>query len=82
MADICGLSTEYFVRLFKATLRVSPYQYVLNRRVERAKILLGENKQSLADIALQCGFSHQEHMTRMFRRFTGVSKVDARHYGS
>jgi AraC family transcriptional regulator len=73
MADICGLSTEYFVRLFKATLRVSPYQYVLNRRVERAKILLGENKQSLADIALQCGFSHQEHMTRMFRRFTGVT---------
>ena len=73
MADICGLSTEYFVRLFKATLQVSPYQYVLNRRVERAKILLGENKQSLADIALQCGFSHQEHMTRMFRRFTGVT---------
>ena len=61
------------MRLFKATLRVSPYQYVLNRRVERAKILLGENKQSLADIALQCGFSHQEHMTRMFRRFTGVT---------
>ncbi len=37
MADICGLSTEYFVRLFKATLQVSPYQYVLNRRVERAR---------------------------------------------
>jgi AraC family transcriptional regulator len=73
MADICGLGTEYFVRLFKATLQVSPYQYVLNRRVERAKILLSENKQSLADIALQCGFSHQEHMTRMFRRFTGVT---------
>jgi AraC family transcriptional regulator len=73
MADICGLSTEYFVRLFKATLQVSPYQYVLSRRVERAKILLGQSEQSLADVALQCGFSHQEHMTRMFRRFTGVT---------
>jgi AraC family transcriptional regulator len=73
MAATCGLSTEYFVRLFKATFGVPPYQYVLGRRVERAKTLLDENKEGLADIALQCGFSHQEHMTRMFRRFTGVT---------
>jgi AraC family transcriptional regulator len=73
MANICGLNTEYFVRLFKTTLHTSPYQYVLNRRVERVKILLSQDKESLADIALQCGFSHQEHMTRMFRRFTGVT---------
>lgn len=73
MATICGRSTEYFVRLFKATTGVSPYQYVLNVRIERAKVLLGDEARSIADIALQCGFSHQEHLTRMFRRFTGVT---------
>jgi AraC family transcriptional regulator len=73
MANLCGRSTEYFVRLFKATNGVSPYQYVLNRRIERAKALIGDEGQSIADIALQCGFSHQEHLTRMFRRFTGVT---------
>lgn len=71
MANACGLSTEYFVRLFKHSVGVSPYQYVIGLRVERAKALLHDPSQSLSDIALQCGFSHQEHMTRMFRRFTG-----------
>jgi AraC family transcriptional regulator len=73
MAGICGRSTEYFVRVFKATAGVSPYQYVLNLRIERAKVLLGVEGASIADVALQCGFSHQEHLTRMFRRFTGVT---------
>jgi AraC family transcriptional regulator len=73
MAGICGRSTEYFVRVFKATAGVSPYQYVLNLRIERAKALLGVEGASIADVALRCGFSHQEHLTRMFRRFTGVT---------
>jgi AraC family transcriptional regulator len=73
MAGICGRSTEYFVRVFKATAGVSPYQYVLNLRIERAKALLSVEGASIADVALQCGFSHQEHLTRMFRRFTGVT---------
>ncbi|MGO4712681.1 helix-turn-helix domain-containing protein [Bradyrhizobium sp. 2TAF24] len=73
LAALCGRSTEYFVRLFKATTGVSPYQYVLNLRIERAKALLADEAHSIADVALQCGFSHQEHLTRMFRRFTGVT---------
>lgn len=73
LAELCGRSTEYFVRLFKATSGISPYQYVLNLRIERARALLGDETQSLADIALACGFSHQEHFTRMFRRFTGIT---------
>jgi AraC family transcriptional regulator len=73
MAAVCGRSTEYFVRIFKATAGVSPYQYVLNLRIDRAKELLGVEGSSIADVALRCGFSHQEHLTRMFRRFTGVT---------
>jgi len=46
---------------------------VLNLRIVRAKALLGEEDSSIAEVALQCGFSHQEHLTRMFRRFTGVT---------
>jgi AraC family transcriptional regulator len=73
LAELCGRSTEYFVRLFKAANGVSPYQYVLNLRVEQARTLLGDETRSIADIALACGFSHQEHFTRMFRRLTGVT---------
>lgn len=42
-------------------------------RIERAKALLCQEGTSIADAALQCGFSHQEHLTRMFRRFTGTT---------
>lgn len=73
MAAVSGLSTEYFVRLFRATLGLSPYQYVIGRRVERVKALLAVGGQSLAEIASASGFSHQEHMSRMFRRLTGVT---------
>ena len=73
MAAACGVSPDYFLRMFKTTVGVSPYQYVINQRVERAKQLLSDDSVSLAEIALRCGFSHQEHLTRMFRRFTGVT---------
>jgi len=74
LAALCGVSPDYFLRTFKATTGVSPYQYVLTCRVERAKRLLAEDgAASLAEIAVRCGFSHQEHLSRMFRRFTGVT---------
>src|SRR4029079_15474255 len=52
LAELCGRSTEYFVRLFKATSGVSPYQYVLNLRIERARALLADETTSLAHVAL------------------------------
>jgi AraC family transcriptional regulator len=73
MAGACGVSPDYFLRMFKSTVGVSPYQYLLNLRVERAKIFLSDETCSLAEVALRCGFSHQEHLSRMFRRFTGVT---------
>jgi AraC family transcriptional regulator len=71
MARACGLGTKTFLRSFRATCGTSPYQYVIAVRVERAKRLLEEQSMGLAEIALRCGFSHQEHLTRMFRRLVG-----------
>src|SRR5246127_452213 len=64
MAAACGISPDYFLRMFKTTVGVSPYQFVINQRVERAKQLLSDDSVSLAEIALRCGFSHPEHLTR------------------
>ncbi|RXG99448.1 helix-turn-helix domain-containing protein [Bradyrhizobium zhanjiangense] len=71
MASACGIGTKSFVRAFAATTGKSPYQYVIAARVERAKRLIEQNQEGLAEIALRCGFSHQEHLTRAFRRLTG-----------
>ena len=71
MAAVCGLNSEEFMRAFKVTVGISPYQYVLALRIARARDLLCDPSWTLPDIAAQCGFSHQQHLTSTFRRFTG-----------
>jgi len=73
MASACGIGTKSFVRAFAATTGKSPYQYVIAARVERAKRLIEQDQEGLAEIALRCGFSHQEHLTRAFRMLTGYT---------
>jgi len=71
IAKAAGVSTGRLNSEFKRSVKVAPYQYVLNARVRRANMLLIATDLSLAQIALQCGFSNQQHMTRMMRRMTG-----------
>jgi AraC family transcriptional regulator len=73
LAELCGLSTAHFIRRFKSTIGVSPYQYVMGLRVGRAKALLCGPERPLAEIARDCGFSHQQHLISTFRRVTGVT---------
>jgi AraC-like DNA-binding protein len=73
LAELVGLSQYYFVRLFKQSVGVAPYQYVLQCRVERAKQLLQKNNLAIAEVALCCGFADQNHLTRVFRRLTGTT---------
>ncbi len=71
MARVAGLSPAHFSRLFKEVLGDSPYQFVMDYRVEQAKRMLGERGRPMADIALACGFADQAHFSRIFKRLTG-----------
>jgi len=68
IADAAGLSPSHFARRFRTTLGVAPHQYLVQLRIERAKKLLAQSDLSIAEIAFVCGFSHQEHLTRLFKR--------------
>jgi AraC family transcriptional regulator len=71
IARAAGVSAARLNSEFKRSTKLAPHQYVLNARVRRANALLMSTDLSLAQIALQCGFSNQQHMTRMVRRVTG-----------
>ncbi|MCA1443964.1 helix-turn-helix transcriptional regulator [Ensifer sp. IC4062] len=71
LAQICRLSASHFSKAFKQSLGVSPYAYVLSRRMARAKELLLCDNEPLAQIALECGMYDQAHFSRLFRQFTG-----------
>ncbi|MDJ0703007.1 MAG: AraC family transcriptional regulator [Leptolyngbyaceae cyanobacterium MO_188.B28] len=73
IAQQAGLSKYYFSQMFKQSIGVSPYQYVLQLRVEKAKTLLKQTQMSITDIALECGFANQSHLSRHFRMRMGVS---------
>jgi AraC-like DNA-binding protein len=73
VADACRLSSSSFRKGFKKNMGVSPYQWLLAQRVEHAIELMQTTNQSLAEIALACGFSDQSHFTRTFTTKIGMS---------
>lgn len=68
LATLAQLSQYHFSRAFKVSTGLSPHQYVIKQRVERAKQLLCQDVMSITDVALACGFTHQSHLNRHFKR--------------
>lgn len=74
LAKQLNLSSFHFARLFKNSLGLSPHQYLLQNRIDRAKKLIAVSmKPSLTEIGLQVGFYDQAHFTKAFRRAVGIS---------
>lgn len=73
LAAQVGLSRYHFLRCFKRATGSSPLQYVLARRVERARELLARSEESIAAVAYAAGFSSQSHLNAMFKRHLGVT---------
>jgi len=72
LADIAHLSIDHFVRTFSAATGKTPHQYVLERRLERAALLLRRDATSLADIAHACGFRNASHFSVRFSAHFGM----------
>jgi AraC family transcriptional regulator len=74
MAKVVNLSPYYFARQFKASTGLAPYQFVITRRIERAKDLLRTNGGlGLAEVAFCSGFANQSHFCLHFKRIAGVT---------
>lgn len=80
LADLLHISVSHFERIFRATFGRPPYQYVIERRVERAKQHLSRPYLSLHDVACICGFANQSHLTRHFKRLVGVTPARFAYY--
>ncbi|MGZ5127598.1 MAG: helix-turn-helix domain-containing protein [Xanthobacteraceae bacterium] len=76
MADLVDLSPFYFCRAFKQSFGVPPRRYLARRRIERAKQLLIEHKQSVTHIALEVGFDETSSFSAAFRKATGITPTN------
>ncbi len=73
VARECGVSVGHFSHAFRRTLGVAPHKWLIEQRVVLSKEKLRDDGLSLADVAMECGFSDQSHLTRVFRQAVGVS---------
>ena len=72
-ANICCISEDHFIRLFKAYTGLPPYHYQLRLRIDRAKEMLEHTSISVTECAETVGFSSIAHFSRVFKKFTGHS---------
>src|SRR6267142_1817009 len=73
VARECGVSVGHFSHAFRRTLGVAPHKWLVEQRVVLSKDKLRDDGLSLSDVAAECGFSDQSHLTRVFRQAVGVS---------
>jgi AraC family transcriptional regulator len=78
MAGVANLSRYHFSRQFKRSTGLTPHQYVIGRRVERARELLSGTDLPVGDVASAVGFAHQSHLAYHVRRRFGVAPSSLR----
>jgi AraC family transcriptional regulator len=78
LAARAGLSKFHFHRLFKSATGMSPSRYHLDLRMNAARRLLRETKESIVAVALEVGYTNPSHFAQLFRRETGLAPSDYR----
>jgi len=73
LAHAAGLNITHFSEMFRQSTGQSPHQFVLHRRIERAKEMLRAPESRVLDVAVACGFKSQQHFARVFRSVCGAS---------
>ncbi|MEM7661483.1 MAG: AraC family transcriptional regulator [Pseudomonadota bacterium] len=73
LADLANVPTSQLLRSFRYVIGTTPHQYLIQRRIEKARDLLTNTRLSIAEIAYECGFSSQSHMTTVFADKLGIT---------
>lgn len=73
IAASAGISTRECLRCFQNTLKITPFEYLIDCRVRRAADMLISSTESITNIALSCGFSSSSYFCRIFKKVTGHS---------
>lgn len=78
LAEVAGMSVSHFGAQFRKSAGIPVHEFIIQRRVERAKRLLQESAAPVSQIAAEVGFAHQSHLARWMRRLLGATPSDFR----
>lgn len=77
-AAVAGLSAFHFLRVFGSVIGVTPHQYLVRCRLQRAARALAEDDRNITEIAFDCGFGDISNFVRTFRRAAGATPSEFR----
>ena len=75
LVDISCMSKDHFIRIFKREMYMTPINYVMKKKIERAQLKLITENTEVKEIAYQLGFENQGYFNRVFKRFTGLTPL-------
>jgi AraC family transcriptional regulator len=78
LATTAAMSPFYFARLFKQTTGITPHQYVVQRRIERAKEMLRDPNISVLEVGIRVGYLDPKHFRDLFRRVVRATPTEYR----
>lgn len=70
LSEICSLSDDHFIRLFKKEMKCTPIHYINQKKIEKAQQMLLIENSSVKDIAYRLAFQNVSHFNRVFKQFT------------
>ena len=76
LAKMAGISEVYFRRLFLTEYGITPKQYIIDIRIQKAKQLLGDGKRKISEVSDECGFSSVYHFCRAFKEKAGITPTE------
>ena len=81
LAELAEMSVGRFIKAFAAEFHTTPHQYLLDRRIDRAKVMLTTTSQTITEISAAVGFVTPNHFSTAFRRRVGVTPSGYRQNG-
>jgi AraC-like DNA-binding protein len=78
LADICCLTDDHFIRLFKKTMKCTPTQYINQKKIERAQAMLLIEGKQVKEISYSLAFENVSYFNRLFKIYTGMTPNEYR----
>lgn len=82
LAQMTRWSSQHFIRVFTQFMGDTPYQFILKKKIEKAKVLVTESDISMKDIAFELGFQSYGNFCKLFKRETGKNPDEYRKFNS